>query len=83
MNRNIKIVYGFSEDKKRLTIELTDTTENSINKCISEYNLEEYNNSVELYNTMLERYDAEYDDDLANVLDELSNKLVKEGVYNE
>lgn len=83
MNRTIKLIYAFNEDKTMITIYLTDESDNSITRYVGEYIFDKFNNSVDFYNTLLERYDAEYDDDLANVLEDLSNKLVKEGVYDE
>ena len=83
MSRKIKIYYEISVDNKRITIEITDESSNSISKYVGEYTFNSFKDSTDFYNTMLEKYDAEYDNAFADVLDELRNKIAKEGYFND
>lgn len=83
MSRQIKLYYEISVDNKRITIEITDESGNSISRYVDEYAFNSFKDSTDFYNTMLEKYDAEYDDAFAEVLDKLSNKLKKEGYFND
>lgn len=81
MNRKIELLFEISDDKETLTVYITDESNNSITRYTNEYMFSEYDTPMGLYNHMLDVYDAEYDDEFANVLEQLANKLEKEGVF--
>lgn len=83
MKRKISLLYDMNKDKTMITITISDETSNSITRYTDEYMFKDFNNSVDFYNSLLDRYDAEYDEEFSNVLEELENRLVKEGVYDE
>ena len=83
MKRKISLLYDINKDKTMITITISDETSNSITRYIDEYMFKDFDNSVDFYNSLLDIYDAEYDDEFSNVLEELENRLVKEGVFNE
>lgn len=82
MNRRIEMTYDYNNDNL-ITIYLTDESENNITKQVKEYSIDIYNkkptleeNQVNFYNQMLNDFDAEYDDDLADIIDKIVKKII-------
>ena len=63
--------YGLS-----VLIILTDKSNDNISRILKEYNLNDYKTNVDLYNTMLDDFDAEYDDDLSDMIEEIAKQLI-------
>ena len=78
LNRKIEMNYNFNENDKLLTIFMTDTSENSVIKHAIEYDIDDFRNEnrVNLYNRILVDLDAEYDDELANVIELITEKII-------
>lgn len=63
--------YGLS-----VLIILTDKSKDNISRILKEYNLNDYETNVDLYNTMLDDFDAEYDDDLSDMIEGIAKQLI-------
>lgn len=83
MNRRIDMNYELNDDKTVVTIILVDESNNNVTKHIKEYDLMKIDEIGMLYNQMLDDFGAEYDDDLADTIDRIVNKIEKEGADNE
>ena len=78
MYRNIELNYKLNEEKTILTIEMVEETTNSFKSITREYDLIQLDEQSLLYNKALDDFDAEFDDTLANLLDRLIEKAIKE-----
>lgn len=78
MYRNIEITYKLNDKKGLLTINYLEENKESFKNIIKEYDLTKYDEQGLLYNQMLDDLDAEYDDELANLLDKLTTKILEE-----
>lgn len=78
MYRKIELNYSLNDDKSILTIEMQEETTNSCQGLVKEYNLLEFDDNTILYNQTLDDFDAEYDELLANLLEKLIDKVLKE-----
>lgn len=78
MERNMYVNYKLNDDKSLLTVTLMEEGKNWIRKIVKEYDLIKIDEFTMLYNQMLDDFNAEYDDELAEMLDELTRKLEKE-----
>lgn len=76
--RNINLNYKLSDDKTLLTVNYTEENKTGYKNIIKEYDLINIDDKITLYNTMLDDFDAEYDDDLARLIDKLVNKMMKD-----
>lgn len=76
--RNINLNYKLSDDKTLLTVNYTEENKTGYKNIIKEYDLINIDNAPTLYNTILDDFDAEYDDDLAKLIDKLVNKIMKD-----
>ena len=83
MNRNIDLSYELNVDSRVATIILNETYYRGIKRHIKEYTLSEYKNSADLYNQMLDDYNAEFDEELASMIDDISVRIWKEVFGNE
>lgn len=83
MNRRIDMTYELNDDKTLVTITLVDESNNNVTKHIKEYDLMKIDEIGMLYNQMLDDFGAEYDDELADTIDRIVNKIEKEGADNE
>lgn len=83
MNRRIDMTYELNDDKTLVTIILVDESNNNVTTHIKEYDLTKIDEIGMLYNQMLDDFGAEYDDDLADTIDRIVNKIEKEGADNE
>ena len=82
MERKIEMYFEY-EDDGLIIVYLTDESENNITKQVKEYNIDIYNkkltleeNQVDFYNQMLNDFNAEYDDDLADIIDKIVKKII-------
>lgn len=78
MYRNIELNYKLNEEKTILTIEMLEETANSFKSITREYDLIQLDEQSLVYNKALDDFDAEFDDTLANLLDRLIEKAIKE-----
>lgn len=78
MKRNIILNYKLNEAKTVLTIELEEETKKAIIKKVIEFDLIQLDEESILYNKALDEFDAEYDDELAPMLDKLIHKATNE-----
>lgn len=78
MYRNIELNYEINEDKTVLTINYLEENKTGYKNIIKEYDIIKIDDSVTLYNTILDDLDAEYDDELAELIDKLVNKIIRE-----
>lgn len=78
MNRRIDMTYELNDDKTLVTINLVDESNNNVTKHIKEYDLMKIDEIGILYNQMLDDFGAEYDDELADTIDRIVNKIEKE-----
>lgn len=78
MNRKIEINYKLNEEKTLLTIDLIDESKNNITRYLKEYNLIKIDDAMTLYNQMLDDFNAEFDDELADSIDKIVNKIMME-----
>lgn len=76
--RNINLNYKLSDDKTLLTVNYTEENKTGYKNIIKEYDLINIDDAMTLYNTILDDFDAEYDDDLARLIDKLVNKIMKD-----
>ena len=76
--RNIDLSYKLSDDKTLLTVNYTEENKKGYKNIIKEYDLINIDDTITLYNTMLDDFDAEYDDDLARLIDKLVNKIMRD-----
>lgn len=83
MNRRIDMTYELNDDKTLVTINLVDESNNNVTKHIKEYDLIKIDEIGMLYNQMLDDFGAEYDDELADTIDRIVNKIEKEGADDE
>lgn len=83
MSRIIDITYKLNDDKTMLTIDLIDESNNNITRYLKEYDLTKIDEPMILYNQMLDDFGAEYDDELADTLDRIVNKIEKVGGNND
>lgn len=83
MNRRIDMTYELNDDKTVVTITLVDENNYNVTKHIKEYDLMKIDETGMLYNQMLDDFGAEYDDELADTIDRIVNKIEKEGADNE
>lgn len=82
--RNINLNYKLSDDKTLLTINYIEENKTGYKNIIKEYDLINIDDTITLYNTISDDFGAEYDDDLARLIDKLVNKIMKdnEEVWN-
>lgn len=78
MYRNIELNYKLNEAKTVLTIEMLEETTNSFKSITREYDLIQLDEQSLVYNKALDDFNAEFDDTLANLLDRLIEKAIKE-----
>lgn len=78
MYRNIELNYNLNDDKSILVIEMKEETSNSCHAIVKEYDLVKYDEESLLYNQALEDFEAEDDDILADLLNKLIDKILKE-----
>ena len=78
MYRNIELNYKINEDKTVLTINYLEENKTGYKNIIKEYDIIKIDDSVTLYNTILDDLDAEFDDELAELIDKLVNKIMVE-----
>lgn len=77
MNRKIELNYKLNKDKTKLIINFIEEKQTGFTSIIKEYGLFKIDESVELYNVILEDLNAEYDNELATLIDKLINKITK------
>lgn len=78
MYRNIELNYEINEDKTVLTINYLEENKTGYKNIVKEYDIIKIDDSVTLYNTILDDLDAEFDDELAELIDKLVNKIMVE-----
>ncbi len=78
MYRNIELNYKLNEEKTILTIEMIEETTNSFRSITREFDLIQLDEESLIYNKALDDFEAEYDDLLADLLDKLIHKAIKE-----
>ena len=83
MNRNIKVLYKLNNEKDSVSFYITDESARAITRYVKVYSLADFKGVWEIYNKLLDDCNAEYDDELADVLEMITNQLEKEGVFNE
>ena len=83
MNRNIKVLYELNNGNDSVSFYITDESTRAITRYVKVYVLADFEGQVELYNKLLDDCNAEYDDELADVLEMITNQLYKEGAFNE
>lgn len=83
MNRKIDITYKLNDNLTLLTIDLIDESNNNITRYVREYDLIQYDEPMILYNQMLDDFNAEYDDELADTINRIVDKIGKESDKNE
>lgn len=72
------LCYSVSDDKTELHMKYTEHRLGLIANIEKDYNLIEFDN-VSLYNTIIKDLDAEYDNQLADMIDEMVNVVIKKG----
>lgn len=72
------LCYSVSGDKKELYMTYTKHTLGLIESIEKDYNLKDFDN-MSLYNTIIDDLDAEYDNQLAHMIDEMVNIVIKKG----
>lgn len=77
MYRKIELNYKLNEDKTLLTINYLEENATGFTNIIKEYNLIKVDESTDLYNIILDDLDAEYDDELAELINKLLEKIMK------
>lgn len=83
MNRNIKVLYKLNNEKDSVSFYITDESARAIARYVKVYVLADFKGVWEIYNKLLDDCNAEYDNELAEVLEMITNQLEKEGVFNE
>ena len=94
MNRNIKVLYKLNNEKDKVLYKLnnekdivsfyiTDESTRAITRYVKVYSLADFKGVWDVYNKLLDDCNAEYDNELAEVLEMITNQLEKEGVFNE
>lgn len=76
--RNINLNYKLSDDKTLLTVNYTEENKTGYKNIIKEYDIINIDDTITLYNTILDDFDAEYDDELAKLIDKLVNKIMRD-----
>ena len=77
MYRKIELNYKLNEDKTLLTINYLEENATGFTNIIKEYNLIKVDEPTDLYNIILDDLDAEYDDELAELINKLLEKITK------
>lgn len=83
MNRNIKVLYKLNNEKDSVSFHITDESTRAITRYVKVYSLANFKGVWDIYNKLLDDCNAEYDNELAEVLEMITNQLEKEGVFNE
>ena len=78
MYRKIELNYKLNEDKTLLTIDYLEENTTGFTNIIKEYNLIKVDESTDLYNIILNDLDAEYDDELTELINKLLEKIMKD-----
>ena len=78
MYRKIELNYKLNEDKTLLTIDYLEENTTWFTNIIKEYNLIKVDESTDLYNIILNDLDAEYDDELTELINKLLEKIMKD-----
>lgn len=78
MYRKIELSYNLDKKKKILTIYYVEENKQHLKNIVKEYDTSKYDDEMVLYNQVLDDLDAEYDDNLAELIDRLIKKAVKE-----
>lgn len=72
------LCYSVSDDKTELYMKYTEHRVGLIENIEKDYNLKEFDN-MSLYNTIINDLDAEYDNELADMIDEMVDIVIKKG----